>query len=187
MEFLDNWDDADRKLLLGYAKMVITQSAVNEGVILDDDLAYVNKPYFVFSRIAGAARDDIYRITAASGNTGIHFPLVRQFFIYMFAKGVEGAYKWHLSGTDDIDLAYDPDAAKKGIIGLDVTSALSEVINLKIPLMENVFCDFQDYFLNREEFGFNQGGRWLADALASGLFWSAAVGMDTGMNELGYP
>lgn len=51
----------------------------------------------------------------------------------------------------------------------------------------NVFCDFQDQILKNPKLMAQGGGRLLADYIACGMYWSAALGLDAGMGRLGFP
>jgi len=51
--------------------------------------------------------------------------------------------------------------------------------------MENVFCDFQNDYIVNPENGFADSGRYLADAVACGLFWASQIGIDYGLAHLG--
>ena len=92
MHFLDN--DRGRKandVLLSTSREIIVKSALAEGLIEDDDLAFIPETLPLLADLAGVSRDDFYK---NSPPTGFQFPMLQRFFCYNFAKGVESAYLW---------------------------------------------------------------------------------------------
>jgi hypothetical protein len=182
--FIDSLRDPKlNETLMGITRNVIVESAVSEGLIRDDDLAMIPEAMPILSSLAGASRDDIYD---RAPETGIQFPTIQKIFCYNFAKGVESAFLWNLSSDGKIEFPYNPSDAFNGLLGVAVSKDFQGYINYGIPVMENVFCDFQNRVVANPQFRFANSGRWLADCLAFGLFWSANVGIDYGMDKLGF-
>jgi hypothetical protein len=86
-----------------------------------------------------------------------------------------------------VAFTYRREDALEGRCGLELKEQAVADITRGMQASYNVFCDFQNKFITNPAFGFGQGGRWLADAIACGFFWSTQVGLDYGMNLLGYP
>ena len=163
------------------------QSSVREGLIVDDDLAQVPEVMPLFFKLAGELRDDIYahhnRI-----NKPLQFPVFRDCFCYCCAKGAESAALWDASPDGKITFNYDPAAAISGTPTPDdrMSDDFVLYIGSAMEKMANVFVDFQnDVWLNNE-YGFAGRGRLTADVVACGLYWAAAIGLDCGMNRLGF-
>jgi len=184
MEFLDKSRDKKvNETLLFISRQAVVDGAVNEQVIADNDLAMIPEAVSILVRLAGASRDDIYKYTP---ETGIQFPMIQNVFCYNFAKGVESAYLWNLSSGGKFSLNYNPEDAVRGLVGAEVSTEFQGHINDTIPLMSEVFCDFQDQVITNPKYNFTDSGRWLADGIACGLFWASQVGIDYGMEKLGF-
>lgn len=182
MNFLDNTrGKGENEFLLFTSRAVIVRSALNEGLIEDDDLAFIPETLPLLADLAGASRDDFYK---KSQSTGFQFPMLQKFFCYNFAKGVESAYKWEKNPPGDISFSYDVKDAMNGLVGAQVSETFQSYINLGIVKMENVFCDFQNDYIVNPENGFANSGRYLADAVACGLFWASQIGIDYGLAQL---
>ena len=72
-----------------------------------------------------------------------------------------------------------------GLVAAQVSDKFQTYINLGIMRMENVFCDFQNDYIVNPKNGFANNGRYLADAVACGLFWASQIGIDYGLAHLG--
>ena len=137
----------------------------------------------MFADLSGVSRYYFYK---NSPPTGFQFPMLQRFFCYNFAKGVESAYLWEKNPPGEISFSYDVTDAINGLVGTQVSKKFQAYINLGIMCIENVFCDFQNDFIVNPENGFANSGRYLADAVACGLFWASQIGIDYGMARLGF-
>lgn len=183
MHFLDN--DRGRKandVLLSTSREIIVKSALVEGLIEDDDLAFIPETLPLLADLAGVSRDDFYK---NSPPTGFQFPMLQRFFCYNFAKGVESAYLWDKNPPGEISFSYDVNDAMNGLVAAQVSDKFQTYINLGIMRMENVFCDFQNDYIVNPKNRFANSGRYLADAVACGLFWASQIGIDYGLAHLG--
>lgn len=132
-------------------------------------------------------RDDIYEHHRKIAKP-LQFPIFRDCFCYCCAKGAEAAFLWNESADGRIAIDYDSDAAISGTP--TPSEGISDEFVLHVgsamEMMANVFVDFQnDVWLNSMH-GFADGGRMTADVVACGLYWSTAIGLDYGMNRLGF-
>jgi hypothetical protein len=184
--FLGDWPEDQTKFLLFTSRLVIVQSALSEKLIRDDDLAMVPEVMGVHARLAGQLRDDLYQHHSEAGQQ-LQFPVIASCFGYAFSKGAESAYLWQASPTGSVNFGYRKEDALAGRCGLELEPGPVNDITRGMKMSHNVFCDFQNKFIADEKLGFAQGGRWLADAIATGFFWGAQVGLDYGMALLGYP
>lgn len=166
---------------------VMVQSSIREGLIADDDLAQVPEVMPFFFRLAGQLRDDIYE-HHKQFNKPLQFPVFRDCFCYCCAKGAEAAYLWHQSSDGKITFNYDPDAAMSGMPVPDKRISNEFVIHvgMAMEMMANVFVDFQNKVWLNKKYGFSGAGRLTADVIACGLFWASSIGLDYGMNRLGF-
>ncbi len=186
LPFLADRPKEDNTFILGITNMVILTSAVKEGLIKDDDLAHVPEVMMLLMNLAGELRDDLYKYHKDT-NQSLKFPNIQKFFSYAFAKGAESAYLWNESSDGKITFSYHPDDAISGKAGAQVSTEFEAVITNGMLISGDVFCDFQDKVLMDKDYIFTENGRWIADAIASGFFWLSCVGMDYGMNYLGFP
>lgn len=177
--------DDENKMMLAMTHMVTVNSAVQEGIILDDDLAMIPEviPHVVY--LAGIVRDDIYRYHSTK-KINIKFPIIRNCFGYCFGKGFEFALLWHESPSGKIEFSHDSEKALTGKIRPDFPENLSAALISGTLKMEDVFCDFQDKVLADENFGAQRDDRWVADLIACGLYSSTMIGIDYGMNAIGF-
>ena len=173
--------------LLFYSRKIILESAVQAKLIQDDALATVPETIPILCSIVGELRDDYYRDPRAqSANGKLNFPSMQKCFCYCFAKGAEAAFQWNSSPAGQVNFNYSKDDALEGRAGADVTQEFANFISVGMIIAADVFCDFQNEFIVKPQFNFSQGGRWLADGIACGFFWAAMVGLDYGMNQLGF-
>ncbi len=186
MKFLEDRPNDVNQSLLAITRKIIVDSAIEMRLIQDDDLAFIPEVLPLMDKLAGESRDDIYNYHNKIKKS-LQFPIIQRFFCYNFAKGVESAYLWHQSSSGQISFNYSLDDAIAGRVGAQVSPLFQEAINKGIYFMEDVFCDFQDKLLINPKYGFTNGGRWLADGIACGLFWASNVGVDYGMAKLGHP
>lgn len=187
MPFLDPArSDDEHKVFLGISRAVIVESAVSEKLIVDDDLAFVPELLPILIKMSGELRDDLYRFHQISG-TQIQFPLVQRCCCYAFAKGAESAFHWHKSSNGKVTLSYSGEGALSGAAGADVSEEFATAITGGMQIAGDVFCDFQNKVICDKSLGLNQGGRLLADVIAMGFIWFSQVGLDFGMQQLGYP
>lgn len=185
LSFQDDRPAEENQFMFAISSMTINQSALQEGIIEDFDLAMVPEVMPVLFKFIGTFRDDIYRHTNESG-TSMTMPLLQKCFCYAFAKGAECASLWHQSPSGFFEFNYSLDDAIAGRCGVAVPEPLSETISNGIYAFENVYCDFQDKVLMDKSSGMERGGRWVADIIACGLYSSAAVGLDFGLNIIGF-
>jgi len=185
MAFLDDRDEDQNAFLLGLSRTEIVRSAVAAKVIIDDDLAMVPEVVPVLARLAGSLRDDIYEHHNRIQKP-LQFPLIATCFSYSFAKGAEAAFLWNESPDGRIEFSYLFEDALRGAAGADVTDHFTTVITKGMDLSYSVFVDFQDHILVDPRFGLAMGGRFLADMIACGFFWSSQIGLDYGMHHLGF-
>lgn len=188
LSFQADRDPKVNSLMFSVTGEVMMRSSIHEGLIVDDDLAQVPEVMPYFFRLAGQLRDDIYEHHKKIGKS-LQFPIFRDCFCYSCAKGAESAFLWNASPDGKISLNYDPDAAITGTPTPDerISDDFVLQIGLGMEMMANVFVDFQnDVWLNPKH-GFTDGGRLTADVAACGLYWAAAIGLDYGMNRLGFP
>lgn len=179
-------DPAQNSAMLEATRRVMVQTAVSDGLIGDEDLAMVPEVMPLFSRLAGELRDDLYRHHSEIKKQ-IQLPIVQNCFCYSFAKGSESAYLWNESADGKIDYSYLPDDAIAGRAGARVSDEFSLFITAGMQGAANLFCGFQNDILLNPKYNAQAGGRWLADFFACGIYWSAAIGLDFGMNRLGFP
>lgn len=186
MKFLEERPKDVNQSLLAISRKVIVDSAIEQRLIEDDDLSFIPEVLPLLVNLASESRNDIYNYHNKIKKS-LQFPVIRQFFCYNFAKGVESVYLWNQSGLGQISFNYSAADAASGRVGAQVSPQFQEAINQGIYFMEDVFCDFQDKLLANPKFGFTNGGRWLADGIACGLFWASSIGVDYGMAKLGHP
>lgn len=171
--------------MLEATRKVMVREAIAQTLIGDDDLAMVPEVMPLFVRLADAVRRDLYshhdRI-----DKQLQPPIMQKCFCYCFGKGAESAYLWNQSADGKIEFSYLPEDAIAGRIGACVSEDFSMVITAAMIPTQNVFCAFQNEFLLKPQYQAAQGGRWLADWIACGLYWSSAIGLDYGMNQLGF-
>lgn len=185
LSFQADRDPEENSRMFLLARQTLVQGAVKERLIGDDDLAQaVEVAPFLF-KLAGQLRDDLYDYHVQIDKQ-LQFPIIRSCLCYSFAKGAEIAYLWHHSLHGKIEFTYDPDDALAGRAGARVTDEFAGQISLGMLLMENVFCDFQDALVAARKEPRAAGNRWLADFIACGIYSSGEIGMDFGMNLLGY-
>ena len=187
LPFLDQDRDPNmNNMLFAISQASIVRSAVNEKLVVDDDLAMIPETMPILVRLAGTLRDDFYKYQA-SRMAGLSFEIMNNCFRYCFGKGAESAYAWNESPKGKIEFTYDVDDAIEGNVGAFVSEDFSIKITLGLEKSYNVFCDFQNEVLASKDLNFHQGGRWLADGIAMGFFISTKIGVDFGMKELGFP
>ena len=185
MKFLDDRPKDVNQSLLAISREVIVASAIEQRLIADDDLAFIPEVLPLLVNLAGESRDDIYNYHNKIQKS-LQFSIIRQFFCYNFAKGVESVYLWNQSPSGKISFNYSSEDVVAGRVGAQISPEFQEAINRGIYFMEDVFCDYQDKILGNAEYGFTKGGRWLADGIACGLFWASSVGVDYGMAKIGH-
>ena len=185
LSFQDARDPRQNSEMFEATRRVMVQEAISEGLIQDEDLAMVPEVMPLFFKLAGELRDDLYHHHSKIKKQ-IQLPLLQNCFCYCFAKGAESAYLWNKSSDGKIEFSYLPDDAIAGRAGAQVSDEFSMFITVGMQGCANVFCGFQDDILKNPQYKAQAGGRWLADFLACGLYWSAAIGLDFGMNRLGF-
>jgi len=186
LPFLDPKNEEQNKFVLAITRGEIVRSAITHGLILDDDLAMVPEVMPIHLRLVGTLRDDLYRHHTQI-NKGLQFPLIANCFGYSFAKGAETAALWHASPSGKFDFIYRFDDAIHGIAGADVSQEFAAFITTGMLSAYDVFVDFQNKILAEPSLGLHRGDRSTADAIACGFFWASQVGLDAGMNRLGFP
>jgi len=162
---------------------VIINSMVNEHVLKDTELSTILENLPIISKMAGALRDDIYQYHQQKG-IQLQLPVIQTFFLFAFAKGAESAFQWHHNKKGKVDLAYYPEEVVERRFAMHVTEEFNEAVNLVLPSVEDVFCDFQDDILTK--YGPEQDNTKIADIIACGLLWSACCGMKYGLNYMGF-
>lgn len=186
LPFLDPKNDDQNKFLLAVSRAEIVRSAIGAKLILDDDLAMVPEVIPILANMVGALRDDLYEHHNQIQKS-LQFPLIANCFGYSFAKGAESAVLWHESPAGNVAFNYRFDDAIRGIAGAEVSPEFATFITHGMQSAYDVFVDFQNNILANPKLGLGQGGRVTADAIACGLFWASQVGLDAGMNRLGFP
>jgi len=185
LPFQADRDDLDNlEMFFSYRKTIMS-SCLEYRTIEDDVLSMVPEVYKVFIDIVGQVRDDYYAYHHQR-QISLQMPLLRNCFTYMYAKGFEMAYVWHVNPPSILPLNYSADKALNGKIEFRDCVAKDELpgMDLRVELMKEVFVDFQD-MLQSHKLESSQDYRWVADAMACGLFWAAVMGLDKGMNSLG--
>jgi hypothetical protein len=185
LSFQDNRPSEENELMFHAVRDVIIPSAIHEKIIIDNDLSFVPEVMPLFFDLAGNVRDDIY-IYHKSIQKNLQFPIIQNCFCYCFSKGMESAFLWNESKDGRINFNYCQSDAIKGISGAQVTEKFSKTITVGMVMIQNVFCDFQDNVLLDKEVGFSRGPRWAADVIACGLYFASAVGLDCGLDKIGY-
>ncbi len=187
LSFQAERDPKINSLMFEKSGNVMVLSSVMEGIIVDDDLAQVPEVMPFFFKLAGELRDDVYRHHGEMKKP-IQFPIISNCFCYCFAKGAEAAFLWKASPNGKIAFSYDPEGAIAGNSGPD--PALSDEfvtdVGFSMDLVANVFVDFQNDVWVNPKYGFTDDARLSADVMACGLYWAAAIGLDFGMNRLGF-
>ncbi len=184
MSFLTDRPGKENTIISMTCRAEVVRSAIAEGIILDDDLAMVPETIGVLAQMVGVLRDDLYKHHAAIQKP-LQPPLIANCFSYGFAKGAEAAYSWNGSPKGKVDINYLFADAIAGRAGAQVSQQFADLITLGMTDTHNVFVDFQNNVLKNPKF--NDGGRLMADVIASGFFWATQVGLDYGMNKLGFP
>ena len=184
MSFLANRPEKDNALISMTCRAEVVRSAVAEGLIGDDDLAMVPETIGVLSQMVGVLRDDMYKHHGALRKP-LQPPLIANCFTYSFGKGAEAAYSWNANPKGKVEFNYLFPDAISGRVGAQVSQDFANLITLGINDAYNVFVDFQNNVMKDPKI--NDGGRLMADVIASGFFWATQVGVDYGMNKLGFP
>jgi hypothetical protein len=185
LSFQDDRPEEQNTFMFETTRKVMVEEAIAERLIADDDLAGVTEVMPLFFGLASEVRCDLYRYHDRI-HQKLQPPIIQNCFCYCFGKGAESAYLWNESVDGKIEFSYLPDDAIAGRVGARVSEDFSMVITAAMIPTQNVFCGFQDEFLIKPQYHTQQGGRWLADWIACGLYWSSAIGLDFGMNELGF-
>lgn len=165
---------------------LIVSSGVSESAILDSDLAWVPEVYLLFFEMAAELRDHLYKYHQQIDKS-LQFPIIQNCFSYCYTKGAEMAFVWYRNPPRQIPLLLNPVHALNNTFELRqcVGADDVELISTQIVNIQNVFVDFQNKML-MTSFRENQSDtRYMADLIACGLFWAAAIGLDFGMNLLG--
>jgi len=183
-KFLDKRPEQENQLIMAISQITIIEGSVQSGLIKDDDLAMIPEAMGKLVELSGKLRDDLYRYHERI-NKELQFPIIRNQFSYAFAKGVESAYLWSISKGGYFEFNYDSEDSLNASAGAQVNEAFATEISIGIDIVQDVFVDFQGALID-EKYGFFKDGRVLADAIAAGYFWASQVGVDYGMNLLGY-
>ncbi len=174
--FLDpNRSSSDNQDLIDKARRVVVKAAVDDSVLLDDELAIDERANDVLVKLVSKARDEVYHHARSAG---LQFPIMQKLFCFCFAKGAEIEYAVRNHSDYLKYMEFDTSAAISGMVGLDVSEELNMRVNIYTMLMEDAFVGFQDDFLKNPSMGFTEGGRWLADGIAAGFYWAAVIGMN---------
>jgi hypothetical protein len=184
LSFQDDRDPELNSKMFHLSGRVLVRGAVAARMIVDEDLAQAAEVMPFLFKLAGELRDDLYEHHRHI-QKGLQFPLIQSCFCYAFAKGAELAFPWHHSARGKVQFTYDPADALAGRAGADVTQEFADTISAGMLTMGDVFCDFQDEILTNPATGCGTGGRWTADFIACGLYWSGAIGIDYGLGHLG--
>jgi len=186
MSFLADRAEKENTFISMTCRAEVVRSAIAERIILDDDLAMVPETIGVLSSMVGVLRDDLYKHHGVIQKQ-LQPPLIASCFAYAFAKGAEAAYTWNASPTGKVDFTYLFGDAIAGRAGAKVSPQFAGFITEGMQGAYNVFVDFQNNVMANPKYDFAQGGRLLADGIAAGFFWASQVGVDFGMNRLGFP
>lgn len=185
LPFQDVREPEQNAAMFEITRRAMVQAAIQERLILDEDLAMIPEVIPRLVKLAGEVRDDLYHHHSAIREQ-IQLPVVQNCFCYCFAKGAESAFLWNQSADGNIEFSYLPSDAIEGRAGARVSNEFSALITMGMTGASNVFCGFQNGILMNPHLNLQAGGRWLADFFACGLYWSASIGLDFGMNRLGF-
>ena len=104
----------------------------------------------------------------------------------MFGKGMEAAYQWHNSEGGEVNLGYNFSDLLQGLVGAGVSGDFQGIINAVIPILQESFCDLQDWLItNISEISEQPNG--VVDSVIYSLKNSALIGLHFGLNRVGYP
>lgn len=185
LPFFASQNAEENKKIFAITNMIIVKSAVESGLIADADLATVPEVFPKMVALPGLLRDDLY-LHHQKLRKQLQMPIIQNCFCYAFAKGAEFAYLWNESAEGEFEYNYAKKDALAGRAGAQVSEEFVGHITCGMFLMADVFCDFQDKVLINTKLGFATEGRVFADVIASGFFSSICVGLDYGMNRLGF-
>lgn len=182
LSFQADRDPLANSIMFSSAQDFLVKESVKNRTIIDEDLAQVPEVMPFFFKLAGTLRDDMY----SDLEDPIKSELTINCFYYCFGKGAESAYLWNQSANGRINFNYDPDIAiyQKMELATNINAEFANYVSLGMEKMKNVFLDFQNCILIPVHV--EGDDEFTADLLACGLYWSTAIGLDYGMDKLGY-
>lgn len=123
-------------------------------------------------REMGEMRDHYYE-TLSQRNVPIRFPDIQSFFLYSFTSGINLS-SFLLMDPRDIPSFSQISSADilKRNFPIRGPAWLCNAINVEIPFVENVFCDFQDEILMPIFQKSPVDDRFAADAIAGAMLWA---------------
>jgi hypothetical protein len=178
--FIGERDEKANVGIISITQSVIIKGSLTERLIKNTNIASISDSDKILSQFAGTIRDDLFNYLNKK-NKSIEFPLLSNIFCYAFAKGVEFAYLWSSNNNLSFKFECCIDDAINNNARAFVVSKYTRDIVIGMEKAHNVFCDLQDVIVDRR-YPFYQGGRLLADLLASSFYWATQIGIDFGMN-----
>jgi len=163
-----------------FSKEPIKNSAIECGLLEDENPHIIPKTIGVLKSLADAATETIFENPDANG---LSIQVIQKAFYYAFAKGIETLFLWKAAAGDNVTLSFSKADLLSGDVGASTSPNAADFINTAMPMCAAMFKAFQEWLkTNRDLF---QGEFLdLYDELNEALTWTARIGLSYAVSKL---
>ncbi len=163
-----------------FCKEVLVRSAIECGLLEDDNPNFIPETLGVLKSIADAATETIFENPAANG---LSIQIIQKSFNYAFIKGIESFFLWQDSADGNVPFSFSENDLFNGYEGALISQNSADFINGAMGLCNDMFRAFQEWLKANQDL-FQGEFINLYEELNEALNWSSRIGLSFTVSKL---